>query len=176
METRQRGRNGQEYLIRFPGLWMRLVTLKMRLIWVEAGMVRGTYPWKYHMQFLFDTRISHAFTTGLTPSCLGRANSSSVNPILYYFWPALTDGPKCLGQQHLPQQLLQQVLPQEWCGWPLRARCPSWEVQAQPRMPAPRRGVSALTASLGHSFCSIPKHDVTLELQHNLREFFPFLG
>lgn len=43
-------------------------------------------------------------------------------------------------------------------------------------MPAPRRGVSAITASLGHSFCSIPKHDVTLELQHHLRDFFPLSG
>lgn len=36
--------------------------------------------------------------------------------------------------------------------------------------------MSAITASLGHSFCSIPKHDVTLELQHHLRDFFSLSG
>lgn len=62
---------------------------------------------------LWHPRVSSAFTTGLTPSCLGTANSSSVNPILCYFWPTLTDGPNCLGQQLLPQQPPQQALPQE---------------------------------------------------------------
>lgn len=38
----------------------------------------------------------------------------------------------------------------------------------------PRTGVRAIPASLGHSLCSTPKHDVPLELQQNFRGFSLF--
>lgn len=59
----------------------------MRLIWFEAGNERGWMDTSLKAPHTVSLpphhRVSHASITGLTISCLGTANSSSLNPILY---------------------------------------------------------------------------------------------